>query len=180
MALSLSLSTIQNVLVARIQTHCMNTIVCVCQTNINVSPLQIPQPNLWFKKKKKRSESGYCDPEILGIKKVQATVHLSDPPKKLLNKTTVKRSPFFPAYSLQHVGQDRLQQGINIRQKKRNKLKCKFSFYSDFILQQKLCKAFRRHFPHIRAIFKTLCMASATKYSFKNINNLVMLVHAHL
>ncbi len=66
---------------------------------------------------------------------------------------------------------------INIRQKK---LKCKFSFYSDFILQQKLCKAFRRHFPHIRAIFKTLCMASATKYSFKNINNLVMLVHARL
>lgn len=62
----------------------------------------------------------------------------------------------------------------------KNKLKCKFSFYSDFMLQQKLCKAFRRHFPHIRAIFKTLCMASATKYSFKNINNLVMLVHAQL
>lgn len=53
----------------------------------------------------------------------------------------------------------------------KKKLKCKFSFYSDFILQQKLCKAFRGHFPHIRAIFKTLCMASATKYSFKNINN---------
>lgn len=70
--------------------------------------------------------------------------------------------------------------GRNKYQAKKNKLKCKFSFYSDFILQQKLCKAFRRHFPHIRAIFKTLCMASATKYSFKNINNLVMLVHARL
>lgn len=57
--------------------------------------------------------------------------------------------------------------GRNKYQAKKNKLKCKFSFYSDFVLQQKLCKAFRRHFPHIRAIFKTLCMASATKYSFK-------------
>lgn len=63
---------------------------------------------------------------------------------------------------------------------KNGSVKVQIFFYSDFVLQQKLCKAFRRHFPHIRAIFKTLCMASATKYSLKNINNLVMLVHARL
>lgn len=89
----------------------------------------------------------------------------------MLNKTDY-------SFFLKNHGRNKYQAKKVI--KKVNKLKCKFSFYSDFILQQKLCKAFRRHFPHIRAIFKTLCMASATKYSFKNINNLVMLVHARL
>lgn len=57
-------------------------------------------------------------------------------------------------------------QKISNKRHPKNRLKCKFSFYFYFILQQKLCKAFRRHIPHIRAIFKNTLHGLSNKIFF--------------